>query len=58
MDVKCKKCGSSNVEIRTWINPNTLEVTSLSDIDTIISEESDCWCKECDDNAELIATEE
>ncbi|MFI3293850.1 MAG: hypothetical protein SNI70_10085 [Rikenellaceae bacterium] len=57
MDVKCKKCGSTNVEVRTWVNPNTLEVASLLDIHTIISEQADCWCKECDDNAELIITE-
>ena len=55
--VKCKKCGSANVEVRTWVNPNTSEVTSLSDIATIITEEDDCWCKECGENVKLVIEE-
>ena len=52
--VKCKKCGSANVEVRAWVNPNTEEVSSLSDIHTIISEQDDYWCKECEESVELI----
>ena len=57
MDVKCKKCGSTEVEVRTWVNPNTSEVSSLSDINSIISKREDCWCSYCGNDAELIVTE-
>ena len=57
MVVKCKKCGSADVEVHTWVNPNTEECSALSDLDNVISDDEDCWCKECEDNIELIIEE-
>lgn len=57
MVVKCKKCGSADVEIRAFVNPNTEEVSSLNNIATLITERDDCWCKDCDDYADLIIEE-
>ncbi|MFR9543619.1 MAG: hypothetical protein SNH27_16420 [Rikenellaceae bacterium] len=57
MVVKCKKCGSTDVEVHTWVNPNTEECSALSDLDNVIRDDDDCWCKECGDNLELIIEE-
>ena len=52
--VKCKRCGSCDVEVRAFVNPNTEEVSSLNNTDALIREREDCWCKDCDDYADLI----
>ncbi|MFR9542443.1 MAG: hypothetical protein SNJ29_14100 [Rikenellaceae bacterium] len=57
MVVKCKNCGSTDVEVHTWVNPNTEECSALSDLDNVISDDDDCWCKECEDNMEMIIEE-
>ena len=42
----CKECGSSNIEVKAWINPNTDKVLdSVSDEDI-----KDNWCNECSEN--------
>lgn len=35
----CSKCGSSDVEERVWVNPNTDEISYNDSV-----EEEDCWC--------------
>ena len=37
---KCRECGSENIQILAWINPNT---------DEIIDDNGDsmCWCESC-----------
>ena len=52
--VKCKRCGSADVEVKTWVNANTGEVTSLSDMDSLIKWKEDCFCKDCGETSELI----
>jgi hypothetical protein len=39
---RCKECGSTHIQIRAWINPNTDEI-----IDDC--EDKVCWCSVCDD---------
>lgn len=39
---RCKECGSTHIQIRAWINPNTDEI-----IDDC--EDKVCWCSMCDD---------
>lgn len=47
----CSWCGSTNVETKMWVNPNT-KVISDSCSDT--SEEEDNWCNCCENNIELL----
>lgn len=47
----CSCCGSTNVETKMWVNPNT-KVISDSCSDT--SEEEDNWCNCCENNVELL----
>lgn len=38
----CKKCGSVDITIRKWVNPNT------NYISTVKCDDSDeCWCDDC-----------
>lgn len=51
----CSECGSNDVEIKMWVNPNTDEIgdecnTSL--------EEEDCWCKNCEEHVDLLTLPE
>lgn len=51
----CSECGSSSVEIRMWVNPNTNTIgTACSDI----SEEADNRCSNCEKHAELLTLQE
>lgn len=46
----CPKCGSSNVEVRMWVNPNTKEIGDrCSD-----NSEEDNWCKVCEEHVKLL----
>lgn len=51
----CSQCGSGNVEVHTWINPNTGEITQSP---MQITDEEDCWCNVCEENVELKTLEE
>lgn len=39
---RCKECGSTDIEQKYWVNPNTMEVGEWC-------EEDDCWCNDCED---------
>ena len=41
MKYVCSKCGSANIQIQMWVNPNTQEV--MNDV----NDESECWCEDC-----------
>lgn len=43
----CNKCGSSNVQLEAWINPNTNEI-----IDTSLSGQE--WCDDCEEETILL----
>lgn len=47
----CSVCGSSNIEIKMWMNPNTKEI---GDKCSDISEEEDCWCITCEKHVKLL----
>lgn len=47
----CSECGSSSVEIRMWVNPNTKAVGDRCSDST---EEEDNWCKACEEHVELL----
>ena len=41
----CNKCGSSNVQLEAWVNPNTNEI-----IDTSLSAQE--WCDDCEEETD------
>ena len=45
----CPICGSDNVQIKQWVNPNTDE---LKDSDP--NEDEDCWCDDCETHNALM----
>ena len=51
----CAYCGSSNVEMTMWVNPNTGENSGQS---SGRFEEEDCWCKDCEEHVRLLTLEE
>lgn len=38
---RCKMCGSTDIQIQCWVNPNTNEV--IADC-----EDKECWCEMCE----------
>ena len=42
----CPECGSENVQIKYWVNPNTNSI-----IDTAEDEEG--WCEQCEQHLSL-----
>ena len=51
----CADCGSSDVEMTMWVNPNTGEISGES---SDRFEEEDCWCKNCTEHVRLLTLEE
>lgn len=51
----CADCGSSDVEMAMWVNPNTGE-NSGQRSDRF--EKEDCWCKNCKKHVRLLTLEE
>jgi uncharacterized protein with von Willebrand factor type A (vWA) domain len=46
---KCSECGSQNVEIKNWINPNTGEIGTNDSLEI-----NDCFCLDCSEHHMLI----
>jgi len=51
--VRCKECGSIEIEEKWWVNPNTMEIGNDC-------EEDECWCNECQEHSrrEVVRTED
>lgn len=51
--IRCKECGSIDIEEKWWVNPNTMEISDNC-------EEDECWCNECGDHCrkEIVRTED
>jgi len=45
----CSKCGSNDVEVKLWINPNNSQIND--DIELVAEE---LWCNQCDEQCELL----
>jgi hypothetical protein len=45
----CKDCGSENIQIMVWTNPNTDEI-----IDDVQGIKENVWCEDCEDHVELV----
>lgn len=44
MIIRCKKCGSTNIQVKYWVNPNTFKID-----DVCSGEETECWCQDCEE---------
>lgn len=44
----CKECGSENIQVRLWFNPNTNEAVDWVDDDG----SHYCYCEDCNDISE------
>lgn len=51
----CENCGSTDVEMKMWVNPNTSEI---GDDCSSRKEAGDCFCNECQDNTRLLTLPE
>lgn len=38
----CRECGSEDIQVKMWANPNTNEIDELCD-----DEFPECWCNQC-----------
>ena len=49
--ITCKICGSEDVQLKSWVNPNTFNICQdFFEFDNDITE---YWCCECDENVRL-----
>lgn len=49
----CVKCGSSNIQVLAWVNPNTLEITDWDDNEPLVI------CNDCESQSnEWVDVEE
>ncbi|MFW6247126.1 MAG: hypothetical protein ACOC22_03090, partial [bacterium] len=44
----CSECGSTNVDVKMWVNPNTKHIG-----DDAILDEDDVWCNDCQKHVKL-----
>ena len=47
----CKECGSENIQIRMWVNPNTSDI--IGDC-----EDKECWCENCKEHTRFFLKKE
>lgn len=52
----CADCGSSEVEMKMWVDPNTNSIVSTDCSDP--PEIEDCWCNSCEEYVRLLTLEE
>lgn len=43
----CKECGSSTIEVRAWVDANTMEFHDTCN-------EDECWCSVCEELTEPV----
>lgn len=55
MKTVCGTCRSENVQMKVWVNPNTMKV---EDFTSENFEEEDNWCEDCQSHVELITIDE
>ncbi len=51
----CSECGSNDVEVKMWVNPNTDRIGG--ECSTPLEEE-DCWCYNCEEHTKLKTLKE
>lgn len=51
----CSECGSSNVRMRMWVNPNNNDISGDC---YDCKDEDECLCCECDENVRLATLPE
>ncbi len=53
----CSVCGSEDIEVKGWFNPNFLNINTTC-VNFDISEEEDCYCNNCCLNRPLVLKSE
>lgn len=53
----CSECGSSDVQVQAWVDPNTKEFHGYVNAPCFLEEE-DCWCENCQAHVELCTLKE
>lgn len=43
----CAECGSTSIQVRAWIDPNTNEY--ISDCE----DDNNCWCEDCEEHTTM-----
>lgn len=51
----CAECGSCDIEMKMWVNPNTSEINGNCSDRT---EEEDNWCRRCEEHVRLLTLKE
>ena len=52
----CSKCGGTNIQAQSWVDPNTKEFINY--VNGPFLETDDCWCDDCEDNVRLCTIQE
>lgn len=55
LKVKCKECGSTDIEVQAWVNPNK-DWTEDPQLD--FSEIEECYCHKCQKRCDIQIVEE
>lgn len=55
LKVKCKECGSTDIEVQAWVNPNK-DWTENPQLD--FSEVEECYCHKCNKKCGIQIVEE
>lgn len=65
MRIICSVCGSTNVEVRTWVpcNLDGPSINMTTFIEALVTKEEeiypeDCWCCNCGEHTKLIISKE
>lgn len=55
--IKCKRCGSTNIEVQAWVNPNNPPSTNeiLKQFETKMKS---CFCHSCNLSSQFEIVEE
>ena len=53
----CADCGSEDVQVRAWVNPN-LSVLSNDDLEFDPNESEDTWCNDCEEHSGIVLKSE
>lgn len=52
----CSECGSADVQVLAWVNPNTKEVIDF--VGAPLFDAQDCWCQDCEEHVDLCTIKE
>lgn len=54
MVYRCKKCGSTNIQVRAWVGANDNAIHDWCDEDGLSNQ---CWCENCQEITTWVGKE-